>query len=99
MKTVCPKGRVGSNPTPSANKTHFCRQTKVRFFNDVCLRQMMLALPMMTLSPMMCALRHIMAMHHIAAGDTIIEMPRFLCYTERQKNFFIFLKNRVRFVF
>ena len=32
-------------------KTHFCLTTKVRFLNDVCLRQMMLAPPMMTASP------------------------------------------------
>ena len=32
-------------------KTHFCLPTKVRFLNDVCLRQMMLASPMMTATP------------------------------------------------
>ena len=35
----------------SQQKTHFCLPTKVRFLNDVCLRQMMLALPMMTATP------------------------------------------------
>ena len=29
----------------SQQKTHFCLPTKVRFLNDVCLRQMMLASP------------------------------------------------------
>jgi len=28
-----------------ATKTHFCLPTKVTFFNDVCLRQMMTASP------------------------------------------------------
>ena len=32
-------------------KTHFCLVTKVRFLNDVCLWQMMLASPMMTAMP------------------------------------------------
>ena len=36
---------------PSYQKTHFCLPTKVRFLNDVCLRQMMLASPMMTATP------------------------------------------------
>ena len=35
----------------SQQKTHFCLRTKVRFLNDVCLRQMMLATPMMTATP------------------------------------------------
>ena len=30
---------------PHQQKTHFCLVTKVRFLNDVCLRQMMLASP------------------------------------------------------
>ncbi len=35
----------------SQQKTHFCLPTKVRFLNDVCLQQMMLASPMMTATP------------------------------------------------
>ena len=67
-------------------KTHFCLPTKVRFLNDVCLRQMMLA------SPNDAWLRHILwqtshhcgtqwsniifakQMHHIAARRCIIEI-------------------------
>ncbi|MBQ7315225.1 MAG: hypothetical protein IJW83_04385, partial [Clostridia bacterium] len=42
------------------------QETKVRFLNDVCLRQMMLALPMMTASPNDAWLRHILwqTSHH-----------------------------------
>ena len=47
-------------------ETHFCLPTKVRFLNDVCLRQMMLASPMMTASPDDVWLRHILRQtsHH-----------------------------------
>ena len=47
-------------------KTHFCLPTKVRFLNDVCLRQMMLATPMMTATPNDAWLRHILwqTSHH-----------------------------------
>jgi len=48
-------------------KTHFCLPTKVRFLNDVCLRQMMLASPMMTASPNDAWLRHIYGKHRIIA--------------------------------
>ena len=51
---------------PHQQKTHVCLPTKVRFLNDVCLRQMMLALPMMTASPNDAWLRHILwqTSHH-----------------------------------
>ena len=51
---------------PHQQKTHFCLSTKVRFLNDVCLRQMMLASPMMTASPNDAWLRHILwqTSHH-----------------------------------
>ena len=51
---------------PCQQKTHFCLVTKVRFLNDVCLRQMMLATPMMTASPNDTWLRHILEQtsHH-----------------------------------
>ena len=42
---------VTNPPSPTKQKTHFCLPTKVRFLNDVCLRQMMLASPMMTATP------------------------------------------------
>ena len=50
----------------SQQKTHFCLPTKVRFLNDVCLRQMMLASPMMTAAPNDAWLRHILGQtsHH-----------------------------------
>ena len=50
----------------SQQKTHFCLPTKVRFLNDVCLRQMMLATPVMTASPNDARLRHILwqTSHH-----------------------------------
>jgi len=46
----------------------------VRFLNDVCLRQMMLATPMMTASPNDAWLRHIFGKHRIIAtnGSNII---------------------------
>ena len=51
---------------PCQQKTHFCLPTKVRFLNDVCLRQIMLATPMMTASPNDAWLRHILwqTSHH-----------------------------------
>ena len=47
-------------------KTNFCLPTKVRFLNDVCLRQMMLAPPMMTASPNDAWLCHVLGQtsHH-----------------------------------
>ena len=38
------EGNEKSHPR-NQQKTHFCLPTKVRFLNDVCLRQMMLATP------------------------------------------------------
>ncbi len=70
-------------------KTHFCLPTKVRFLIDVCLRQMMLALPMMTASPHFMAniasLRNEVEQHHfersekhhIAVGDASLIYPEF----------------------
>ena len=51
---------------PYQQKTHFCLSTKVRFLNDVCLWQMMLAAPMMMASPNDVWLRHILwqTSHH-----------------------------------
>ena len=46
-----PKGQGFESLTPRQQKTHFCLPTKVRFLNDVCLWQMMLAVPMMTATP------------------------------------------------
>jgi len=59
-----------SQPT----KTHFCLPTKVRFLNDVCLRQMMLASPMMTASPNDVCLTARWGKHRIIAtnGSNII---------------------------
>ena len=48
-------------------KTHFCLPTKVRFLNDVCLRQMMWASPMMTASPNDVCLRAHRGKHRIIA--------------------------------
>ena len=67
------RNQFGSNPTrvriplsAPTKKTHFCLPTKVRFLNYVCLRQMMLATPMMTASPNDAWLRHILGQtsHH-----------------------------------
>ena len=54
---------AGSSPAGGARKKHFERSA---FFNDVCLRQMMLASPMMTASPNDVWLRHILwqTSHH-----------------------------------
>ena len=55
-KTV---GRGFESSCPCQQKTHFCLPTKVRFLNDVCLRQMMLASPMMTATPNdVCLMAH-----------------------------------------
>ena len=54
-------------PILRQQKTHFCLPTKVRFLNDVCLRQMMLASPMMTASPDDVWLSHIFGKHRIIA--------------------------------
>ena len=40
-----PRSRVFKSPHSDQQKTHFCLLTKVRFLNDVCLRQMILASP------------------------------------------------------
>ncbi len=52
-------------PPPTKNAL-LSTKTKVRFLNDVCLRQMMLASPMMTASPNDAWLRHILwqTSHH-----------------------------------
>ena len=54
---------AGSSPAGGARKKHFERSA---FFNDVCLRQMMLASPMMTASPNDVWLCHILwqTSHH-----------------------------------
>ena len=61
-------GVVGSSPTGGARKKHFERSA---FFNDVCLRQMMLASPMMTASPNDVWLRHILLQtsHHCERSE------------------------------
>ena len=51
-------------------KTHFCLPTKVRFLNDVCLRQMMLAPPMMTASPNDVCLTAHWGKHRIIESET-----------------------------
>ena len=43
IRNVGQKSRT--NPSLRQQKTHFCLPTKVRFLNDVCLRQMILASP------------------------------------------------------
>ena len=48
-------------------KTHFCLVTKVRFLNDVCLWQMMLATAVMTASPNDVCLRAHRGKHRIIA--------------------------------
>jgi len=51
IRSLCPGG---VNPSFSANKkTSFVMWTKEVFLNDVCLRQMMLAAPMMFHAEMM----------------------------------------------
>ncbi len=67
----------GSIPSAPANKERtFVYQDKVRFLNDVCLRQMMLPTVMMCASHMMClrawvaniaSLRNEMKQHHFIA--------------------------------
>ena len=55
-------------------KTHFCLVTRVRFLNDVCLRQMMLATPMMTATPNDAMFATFYGKHRIIAtnGSNII---------------------------
>ena len=61
-----PVGRGFESPRARQQKTHFCLPTKVRFLNDVCLRQMMTASP----NDVRCAndvwLRHVLwqTSHH-----------------------------------
>ena len=52
---------------PTKKRT-FVYQDKVRFLNDVCLRQMMLASPMMTLSLMMCGYATFYGKHRFLAA-------------------------------
>ena len=51
----------------SQQKTHFCLVTKVRFLNDVCLWQMMLASPMMFALRMMRGFATFYGKHRIIA--------------------------------
>jgi hypothetical protein len=60
---------------PAPTKNALLSVDKSAFFNDVCLRQMMLAPPMMTASLMMCALRHIGA--NIASLRNEVEQHHF----------------------
>ena len=69
-------------------KTHFCLSTKVRFLNDVCLRQMMTDSP----NDVRCAndvcltahwaniasLRHKVALHHICAANASYRQRRYI---------------------
>jgi len=63
-----PKGlfRFKFPPAPPTKNALLSTKTKVRFLNDVCLWQMMLATPMMTASPNDAWLRHILGQtsHH-----------------------------------
>ena len=58
--------RVRLPSAPPTKNALLSTKTKVRFLNDVCLRQMMLAAPMMTASPNDAWLRHILGQtsHH-----------------------------------
>ena len=59
------EGNEKSHPR-NQQKENFCLPTKVRFLNDVCPRQMMLAPPMMTASPNDAWLCHVLGQtsHH-----------------------------------
>ena len=60
--------RNGRFPSPQPTKNALLStKTKVRFLNDVCLRQMMLASPMMTASPNDVCLRAHRGKHRIIA--------------------------------
>ena len=74
-----PEVRRFKSPPRNQQKTHFCLPTKVLFLNDVCLRQMMLATPMMTASPNdvcltahwanIASLRNVVEQHHICEAN------------------------------
>ena len=63
----------------SQQKTHFCLVTKVRFLNDVCLRQMMTATPndvrfandawLRHIGANIASLRNEVAQHHICEAN------------------------------
>ncbi len=65
------KQRVtGSSPVvPTNKKVSFVYRTKETFLNDVCLRQMMLAPPMMTASPDDVASLMFVGKHRIIANE------------------------------
>ena len=56
------------SPAPTKNAL-LSTKTKVRFLNDVCLRQMMLVSPMMTATPNDAWLATIYGKHRIIAND------------------------------
>ena len=64
-KTV---GRGFESSRPCQEKRRLRKRSS--FFNDVCLRQMMLALPMMSASPNDVWLRHIFGKHRFIASET-----------------------------
>ena len=94
---------AGSSPAGGANKkTSFVYWTKEVFFNDVCLRQMMLATPMMTATPNDVWLRHILGQishhcdpreqHHICVANTSRERSEcFIFHTHPSVFFFLLL--------
>ena len=65
-----PRGRRFESCYPDQQKTHFCLPTKVRFLNDVCLRQMMLVSPMMLAARMMRGFATFYGKHRIIASKT-----------------------------
>ena len=54
LKIPCPSGTCGFDPRHRHQKNRQISTEVCRFFNDVCLRQMMPASPMMYASHMMC---------------------------------------------
>ena len=64
-----PAGKEVLLPLPTKNAL-LSTKTKVRFLNDVCLRQMMLAVPMMTATPNDVCLRAHKGKHRIIASET-----------------------------
>ena len=73
---MCLENRLGSRPQGFESlslrhqKTHFCLVTKVRFLNDVCLRQMMLATPNDVRYANDACLRAHKGKHRIIASET-----------------------------
>ena len=90
-------------------KTHFCLPTKVRFLNDVCLWQMMLAPPMMTASPNDAWLRHILwqtshhcdqrAQHHICEANASYRRRRCIIFKIQGYSLIYFRKRVFTFEF